>query len=110
MPKQKGAHLLAPHNRHVDAYDRAVSARPLRGAPRTLTVVSKFPVSIWTAAEATRIGFGLLVYVTCVSPSAQRIRLSGIYRQALHGAGLFDGKDVYNLYRPFDGFVSVPQR
>ncbi len=43
LPKQKGAHLLAPQNRHVDAYGEAISARPLRGALRTLFTVSKFP-------------------------------------------------------------------
>jgi hypothetical protein len=43
VPKQKGAHLLAPLYRHVDAYGEALSARPLRGALRTLSTVSKFP-------------------------------------------------------------------
>jgi hypothetical protein len=55
--QQKGAHLLAPQLRHWYAHDRALSARPLRGALQTLPVRVKLPVSSWTAAEATRIDF-----------------------------------------------------
>jgi len=61
VPEQKGAYLLAPRNRHVDAYAGALSARPCVGRTSSVVLRAKFPRFVTDSSRSRAISCCLLV-------------------------------------------------
>ena len=79
--QRKGGALTCAPQQALRCLQENAFSTPLSGRASNAVSCRKFSVSLWTAAEATRIGFGLVVYEFGISPAAHRVTPVRINRQ-----------------------------